>query len=64
MREVVADLEVRIQQADAAVDVGPLPVVEADPIQMRQLFQNLIANGLKFARPEVPPVVRITSRGG
>ena len=61
VRQVVADLEVRVQQADATVDIEPLPVVEADPIQMRQLFQNLIANGLKFARPEVPPVVRITS---
>jgi light-regulated signal transduction histidine kinase (bacteriophytochrome) len=58
---VVADLEVRVQQADASVDIGPLPVVEADPMQMRQLFQNLIANGLKFARREVSPVVRITS---
>ena len=57
--EVLTDLEVRIEQAQASIEVGELPVIDADPLQMRQLFQNLIANALKFQKPGVPPVVRI-----
>jgi signal transduction histidine kinase len=43
------------------VVAGDLPTIDADPVQMRQLFQNLIANGLKFRRAEVAPVVRVSS---
>ena len=39
-----------------------LPTVTADPMQMRQLFQNLIGNALKFHRPGVPPVIRIRGK--
>src|SRR5438128_2356036 len=38
--EVLSDLEVRIQQTGGQVDLGELPSIEADPLQMRQLFQN------------------------
>ena len=58
-REVLNDLEVRIEQSKARVEVGPLPTIEADPTQMRQLLQNLIGNALKFQRPGNPGVVRI-----
>jgi two-component system sensor kinase FixL len=61
-REVVSDLEGRLQQTGGRVELGPLPVVEADPLQMRQLLQNLIGNGLKFHRPGEPPVVRVEGR--
>ena len=57
--EVLSDLEVRIQEAVATVDVGHLPELQADPTQMRQLLQNLIANALKFHRPGTPPVVTV-----
>jgi len=57
--EVVSDLEIRIEQAGGKVDIGPLPVLEADPLQMRQLLQNLIANALKFHRPGAAPMVRV-----
>lgn len=60
LAEVVADLEVRIEENDGRVEVGELPVIEADPNQMRQLFQNLVGNALKFHREGVPPRVRIT----
>jgi signal transduction histidine kinase len=60
--EVVADLEARILELDARVDVGELPVVQADRTQMRQLFQNLIGNGLKFHRDGVAPVVTVTAK--
>jgi signal transduction histidine kinase len=38
-------------------------VIEADPTQMRQLFQNLIANALKFQKPGVRPEVLVAARG-
>ncbi len=61
-REVVADLEVKIEQVGGQVEIKPLPTLEADPLQMRQLLQNLIANGLKFHRPETPPLVVVSGR--
>lgn len=61
-REVLSDLEVRIQQSGGSVEVGELMTIEADALQMRQLMQNLIGNSLKFHRPDAPPVVRIDSR--
>jgi len=59
VREVASDLDVRIAQTEGTVVIGGLPEVDADVTQMRQLFQNLIANALKFHRPGVPPVVEI-----
>ena len=44
------------------MELDHLPTIEADPLQMRQLLQNLIANGLNFHRPETPPVVTISGR--
>jgi signal transduction histidine kinase len=58
--EVIADLEVRVAELDARVEVGELPVIDADATQMRQLLQNLIGNALKFHREGEPPVVRIS----
>jgi two-component system sensor kinase FixL len=60
-REVVADLELRINQSQARVEIGELPTIEADALQMRQLLQNLIGNALKYRRPEHPPVVRVSN---
>ncbi len=58
-REVLSDLEVRIGQTGARVDVGDLPTVDADSTQMRQLFQNLIGNALKFQLEGKTPHVQI-----
>jgi light-regulated signal transduction histidine kinase (bacteriophytochrome) len=61
-RDVVSDLEVRIEQVRGRVELGELPTVEADPLQVRQLMQNLISNALKYYRPEEAPVVKVYSR--
>ncbi|MGH8566885.1 MAG: sensor histidine kinase [Gammaproteobacteria bacterium] len=61
-QEVVSDLEGRMYETDGRVEVGALPTIEAEPLQMRQLLQNLIGNGLKFHRQGEPPVVRIEGR--
>ena len=57
---VVEDLESRIQQTKGTVTVGSLLPVLSDSTHMRQLFQNLIGNALKFHRADVPPVVSIS----
>ena len=61
-RQVVSDLEGRTAQTGGRIELGELPVLHADPTQVRQLLQNLIANGLKFHRPEEPPLVRVEGR--
>ena len=57
--EIVSDLEVRIVKTGGEVHVGDLPVISADPTQMRQLFQNLIGNALKFHKPGEKPIVQV-----
>ena len=54
-REVITDLEGRIEQVKGRVEVGTLPLIDAEALQMRQLFQNLIGNALKFRRPTCRP---------
>ena len=56
---VLEDLELACTEARATVHVGALPTIQADPIQMRQLFQNLIGNAIKFRRAGVPPEITI-----
>lgn len=58
-KEVLSDLEVRVEELKGSVDVGDLPTIEADPLQMRQLFQNLIGNALKFNKKDEAPVVKV-----
>jgi signal transduction histidine kinase len=56
---VLSDLEVRIQETEGKVEVGELPTLNADPLQMRQLFQNLISNALKFTKMGTSAIVKI-----
>jgi len=59
--EVLSDLEIRIAKTGGQVHVGILPVISADPTQMRQLFQNVIGNALKFHKEGEKPLVKIQS---
>lgn len=61
-REVLSDLEIRIEQTHAKVTLEVLPTIEADPLQMRQLFQNLIANALKFHKKGEAAEVTISAK--
>ncbi|MFN4258306.1 MAG: ATP-binding protein [Gemmataceae bacterium] len=58
-QEVISDLEVRLRETKGQIEVEKLPVLEADPLQMRQLLQNLLGNALKFHRPDEPPQVKV-----
>jgi hypothetical protein len=60
-RGVLADLHEAIAETGGEVHVGPLPELRADPVQMGQLLQNLIGNGLKFHPPGVAPRVHVSA---
>ncbi len=59
--KVLLDLEISIADVGAKIILEHLPTIDADPMQMRQLFQNLISNALKFQRDGVAPEIRIQS---
>ena len=62
IESVLADLELALGDHNAEVMVGDkMPTIVADPAQLRLVFQNLISNGVKFAREGVPPRVEVTS---
>lgn len=58
--EVLTNLESRIKETNAVVVSDGLPEAEVIPLQMQQLFQNLISNALKFSKKDVPPYINIT----
>ncbi len=62
LKDVVSDLEVKIEETEARIIIEDLPNFEMDKTQMRQLFQNLIGNGLKFSKPNTPPLIKIRSQ--
>lgn len=64
LEHVLDDLALTIEESGAEVTYDPLPTVMADKAQLAQVFQNLIANGIKFRREEVPPRLHITAERG
>lgn len=58
-RSVINDLEISIEQKKANIILENLPVIEAIPSQMRQLFQNLISNAIKFSSKDRDPEIII-----
>lgn len=59
VREVLRDLNRTIREKGAKIQVAELPVVQGHRTELRQLFQNLISNAIKFSKPDTPPVVYI-----
>ncbi len=64
VKEVLSDLEARTRDTNGRIEVCDLPTIDADPMQMRQLLQNLIGNGLKFHTPGVAPIIKISGENG
>jgi PAS domain S-box-containing protein len=59
VNEVIEDYELIIEEKKAVVVVGDLPAIEVNQGQIRQVFQNLISNALKFAKTDVAPYIEI-----
>ncbi len=59
-KDVASDLQVRIEETAAVVEFSDLPTIDADVVQMRQLFQNVISNAIKYHKEGVPPKVTVT----
>src|SRR5690606_15872168 len=60
--EVMADQELRIEETSTTFKIKSLPVIDAVSSEMRQLFNNLIGNALKFRRKDVAPIVTISCK--
>ncbi|MBD2448300.1 GAF domain-containing protein [Nostoc sp. FACHB-152] len=58
LQQAIANLKFAIEDSGATITYDPLPVIKADPIQLTQVFQNLIGNAIKF-RGELPPQIHI-----
>ena len=58
-RDAASDLELLIHKANGSVAIGELPTVDADAALLRQLFQNIIANSIKYRKETEPPIVKI-----
>jgi signal transduction histidine kinase len=61
IKDALADLELPVKEKQALIQVTMLPEVEAISSQMRQLFQNLLSNALKFSKTTVQPQIKIYS---
>ncbi len=61
VRDVLHNLELRIRETQASIEIEPLPVVQGDASQLNQLFQNLLSNALKFQKSETQPVIRVVT---
>lgn len=61
---VLSDLQERIEEKNADIEIGPLATVTADRTQIHALLQNLVENALKFQRPDTKPWVKISASCG
>jgi PAS domain S-box-containing protein len=62
VQELMDDFELAIKDKNADIQVGKLPHIQGNRGQMRQVFQNIISNALKFQRPGMNPVIKIDSQ--
>lgn len=60
-KDAISDLELQIKDKEAIIKLEELPSIETVPGQMRQVFQNIISNALKFSKASHPPEIRIWS---
>jgi PAS domain S-box-containing protein len=58
--EVLSDQDLRIEETGTTISVSSMPIIEAVPSEMRQLFNNLIGNAVKFRKKTEPPAIKIT----
>lgn len=64
LQNALENLQVAVQESGATITSGPMPVVAGDAVQLSQVFQNLIANAIKFRASGKKPVIRVSSKDG
>jgi PAS domain S-box-containing protein len=62
LKELIEDFELMLADKKGKIFYKDLPVLEVNRGQMRQVFQNLISNALKFSKEDVPPVINIKAK--
>ncbi len=62
LKKVLTDFDVIIKEKKAAIYIDVQGIIEAIPVQMEQLFHNLVSNALKFSKDDVAPEITINSR--
>lgn len=60
-REAVQDLEISIQEKNATITLGKLPFIQGNARQLKQLFENILSNSLKFSKTDQAPIVSISA---
>jgi len=61
LKNILLDFDMLIADKKGKIIVDKLPTIEAIPLQMNQLFYNLISNALKYSKHDVPPTIEISS---
>lgn len=59
LAEIIGEQQEDIRTSGAEIEVGPLPTLNAHQTDLKQLFQNLLSNGIKYRRTNVPPIIKI-----
>lgn len=62
IKEAMIELEIEIENTQAEINIDLLPVIQAVPGLIRQLFYNLLSNALKFKRKEKKAIIHISSK--
>lgn len=62
LKKVLSEMEIRIKESKASVEVKPLPILMGDEMQLHQVFQNLISNALRYRKKDEAPQILIKSQ--
>lgn len=62
VKDLVEEMSEEIGERKITVEVSPLPEIEGDPMQLRELFKNLLENSIKFSKIDVPNRIKIFPR--
>ena len=63
INEVLDTLALQIEKSNSTITIDKLPIISGDPLQIRQLFQNIISNSLKYRRKDIPHTIHIQNQG-
>lgn len=61
LNDILKDFEFKVKEYKAQIKIHPMPMLRADSLQLKRLFQNLISNALKFSKSSVQPVINISA---